>query len=295
MNLSLRLLRKFSVLLPCLFFGFTFSQTLIHHTTNWFGPNANPVPDFTDATIPENTQLSIYGDYYYGYGDNTETVYIKAEIPLIPQKVSVKVWSPVAEHYEVTDEIKEKRMMLEGNSGFANGDVYIQTRISLAKELKYRPSVILNSTLKTASGSGFKNRRFFNTAGYYFDTEIGKSFRFSKIYFDEIRVVGNFGFYSWDVQTPNSNVQDDAPMYGLKLILKKNNFGWENTFSGYNGWINRDPDYGNRPSIFASKINYYNRKNTYFIQYQHGVNDFPYNQIRIGATLNFDSLTPNFF
>lgn len=160
MNFSLRLMRQFSVLLPCLFFGFTFSQTLIHHNTSWFGPNANPVPDFTDATIPENTQLSIYGDYYYGYGDNTETVYIKAEIPLIPQKVSVKVWSPVAEHYDVTDEIKEKRMMLEGNSGFANGDVYIQTRIFLAKELKYRPSVILNSTLKTASGSGFKNRRF---------------------------------------------------------------------------------------------------------------------------------------
>lgn len=291
----LRCADRILFLLLCLLFNFTFSQTLVHLTTNWFGPNAHPVPEFTDATIPANTQFSVYGDYYYGYGDQTETVYLKAEIPLIPQKVSIKIWSPIVEHYKVTDEIKEKRMMLEENSGYATGDIFLQTRISLFKELTNRPSVILNSTLKTSTDSGIKNRRFFNTAGYYFDTEFGKSFKIPKIFFDEIRMVANFGFYSWDVLTPNANVQDDAVMYGLKMILKKNNFGWENTFSGYNGWINRAPDYGNTPSVFASKLNYYHRKNTYFIQYQKGITYFPYDQIRIGATINFEVLTPHFF
>jgi len=39
--------------------NFFFSQTLIHHTTNYFGPNANPVPEFTEAAIPSITQFSL--------------------------------------------------------------------------------------------------------------------------------------------------------------------------------------------------------------------------------------------
>ncbi|WP_262149253.1 hypothetical protein [Chryseobacterium foetidum] len=44
-------------------------------------------------------------------------------------------------------------------------------------------------------------------------------------------------------------------MYGAKLILKHKNISWENTLSGYNGWITRVEDYGDRPVILASKLN----------------------------------------
>ena len=103
------------------------SQTLIHHTTNYFGPNANPVPEFTDALIPQNTTITINGDYYFGHGDNTLSSNVKAEIPLIPEKVSIKVWKTLIEHYSVTDEVVAKRSM-QKNNGFATGDFYIQTK-----------------------------------------------------------------------------------------------------------------------------------------------------------------------
>lgn len=269
------------------------SQTLIHHTTNYFGPNANPVPDFTDATIPANTEFSIYGDYYFGHGDQTVNPVLKIEIPLLPEKVSLKIWAVPLEYYKVTDEIKERRMMNK-NSGTASGDFYVQTRIAILNEKNNKIAVILNATLKTASGSGFKNRRYFNTAGYYFDTEIGKSFAIPESFLNEIRLVANAGFYSWDVLTPNNNVQDDALMYGLKVILKKKNISWENTISGYNGWIKRAPDYGDQPIVFATKLNLKAKQNTYFAQYQYGVKYFPFNQIRIGAVFPLQALTPNF-
>ena len=285
--------KKFSILF-LLFFGLFNSQKLVSHTTNYFGPNANPVPDFTDATIPEFTELSVYGDYYFGKGDQTVNPYLKVEIPLISEKVSLKVWAVPIEYYNVTDAIKERRGM-QKNSGFASGDVYIQTRISLLKNEEKATSLILNATIKTASGNNYKDRRYFNTAGYYFDTEFGKSFALKNSFLNEIRLVADAGFYSWDVQTPNLNVQDDAFMYGLKLILKKKNLSWENTFSGYSGWIKRVPDYGDQPVVFASKLNLKSRKNTYFIQYQNGIRYFPFNQIRIGAIFSLESLTPNFF
>jgi hypothetical protein len=272
-----------------------FSQNLIHHTPNYFGPNANPVPEFTDATIPEFTQVSITGDYYFGYGDETISNLTKIEVPLIKERVSVKVWKTLIEHYSVSDEILLRRRMSK-NKGTATGDFYVQTRIKLLSEGKSKPAIILNATLKTASGSDYKNRRFFNTAGYYFDVEIGKSFTINNFFIDEMRLVSDLGFFSWDVQTPNKNVQDDTVMYGVKLILKHKNISWENTFSGYNGWIKRVEDYGDRPMIFASKLNFSSKNQTiWFFQFQHGIQYFPYDQLRIGVVLPLRKLTPKFF
>lgn len=270
------------------------SQVLIHHTTNYFGPNANPVPEFTDALIPQNTNVTLIGDYYFGHGDNTFSNNVKVEIPLIPEKVSVKVWKTLIEYYSVTDEIVSRRSM-QKNNGFATGDFYIQTRIRILSEKKSSPSLVLNSTLKTASGSDFKNRRFFNTAGYYFDVELGKSFVFNDSFIDEIRLVSDLGFFSWDVQTPNINVQDDAVMYGLKFILKHKNISLENTFSGYEGWIKRVDDYGNKPMIFSSRLNFEVRKTLWFLQFQHGIKYFPFEQIRVGVQIPLENLTPKFF
>lgn len=271
-----------------------FAQGLIHHTTNYFGPNANPVPDFTDAKIAEDTQLSLYGDYYFGHGDQTISNLTKIEIPLLSEKVSLKVWKVLLENYSVTDEIKDKRKMLK-NEGLATGDIYVQTRIRLLAEKEKLPVVILNSTLKTASGSDFKNRRFFNTAGYYFDLEIGKSFGVASSLVNEIRVVSNIGFYSWDIQTPGLNVQDDALMYGCKVIFKHKNFSWENTLSGYTGWIQRAEDYGDKPLVFASKIGVEAKNKTiWFLQYQHGVRFYPFEQFRVGVQIPLKKLTPHF-
>lgn len=270
------------------------SQKLIHHTTNYFGPNANPVPEFTDALIPQSTTVTINGDYYFGHGDQTLSNNVKVEIPLISEKISVKVWKTLIEHYSVTDEIVARRSM-QKNNGFSTGDFYVQTRIKILSEGKSRPAMVLNSTLKTASGNEFKNRRFFNTAGYYFDVELGKSFTLNNSFIDEVRFVSDLGFFSWDVQTPNINVQDDAVMYGLKLILKHKNISFENTFSGYNGWIKRVEDYGDRPMIFSSRLNVNLKKALWFVQFQHGIKYFPYEQIRLGVQIPLNNLTPNFF
>lgn len=278
-----------------LFFAKVFlAQGLIHHTTNYFGPNANPVPEFTDAKIATNTQLSTYGDYYFGHGDKTISNLTKIEIPLISEKVSVKIWNVLLESYSVTDEVKDRRGM-QKTKGVATGDVYVQTRIKLLSEREKLPDIIFNSTLKTASGSDFKNRRFFNTAGYYFDLEMGKSFMFKNSFIKELRVVSDLGFYSWDIQTPKLNVQDDAVMYGLKTILKHKNIIWENTFSGYTGWIKRAVDYGDKPIVFASKIGLETKNKTvWFLQYQHGIRYFPFEQVRLGVQIPIAKLTPNF-
>jgi len=272
-----------------------YSQT--PYSTAWFGPNANPIPEFTDATIPAKTTITLTGDYYFGHGDQTENGYAKIEFPLIPERVSFKVWSTILEHYQVTNQVSAQRAMLDGNtSGKANGDIYFQTRILLLKETNNAPDIILNTTLKTASGTYQQYRRYFNTPGYYFDAEIGKSLHTQSSFISEIRAVVNVGFMCWE--TERQSTQDDVPMYGGKIIIGNQNWKLENTLSGYWGWMHTNvrygADYGDAPMVYAAKITKLTKNINYFAQYQYGINDFPYQQIRLGISFTIDKLTPKY-
>ena len=263
----------------------------VRYSSSWFGPNANPVPEFTDATIPSKTTISLMGDYYFGHGDRTKNGYIKVDIPLLSERVSLKIWSAVLEHYQTTEEVMQNRGA-NTTSGSEVGDIYVQTRIRLWKEQKNRPSIILNSTLKTASAKSYATRRYFDTPGYYFDVEMGKSFFTKSSFISEIRLVADAGFLCWE--TTNS-AQDDAPMYGGKIILGNQDWKIENTLSGYWGWKNlKDKTYGDVPLVYSVKLIKQTKNLNYFAQYQYGIHDFPYNQIRVGVSFPLSKLTPKF-
>ncbi len=185
---------KKTILSIFLFSCFTILWAQVKYAPAWFGPNANPVPEFTDARIPAKTTISLMGDYYFGFGDKTKNGYFKVEIPLLPEFVSFKFWASTLENYTVTPELSEIRGMNGNLTGQPNGDLYVQTRIAILKESSKAPAIIFNTTLKTASGTNFTERRYFDTPGYYFDLEFGKSIHLNNNFISEIRGVANLGF-----------------------------------------------------------------------------------------------------
>ena len=266
----------------------------VKYSTACFGPNALPVPEFTDAKIPAKTTFNLMGDYYFGFGDKTKNAYLKVEIPLLPERVSLKVWATAAEHFETTAEIMQKRGA-SAMSGSEFGDIYVQTRMLICTEKSMRPSIILNSTLRTASPESYLTRRYFDTPGYYFDTEIGKSFQTGASWISEIRTVVNGGFLCWET---TKSTQDEGPMYGGKIIIGNPKWNLENTISGYVGWMHTNkhysPDYGDAPAVWATKLNIHFEKLSYYAQYQYGIQDFPFHQIRVGLSFQVESLTPRY-
>lgn len=281
--------------LPILLCTILTMNAQVKYAPAWFGPNANPVPEMTSAQIPEKTTISLMGDYYFGFGDETSNIRYKIEIPLLPNRVSLSIWNTAFEHYRVTEDVSMARSMNGNLTGKASGDFYVQTRISLMNEKKYAPTIILNSTLKTASGTNFEERRYFDTPGYYFDVEAGKSFYTKSKFLNEIRLIANLGFLCWE--TTNST-QNDAPMYGIKFILGNERWKIENTLSGYWGWMHTHPkygsDYGDAPLVYAAKYTILKGYMDYFIQYQYGIKDFPYHQVRAGISFPIEKLTPKF-
>jgi hypothetical protein len=286
-------MKKISLLLYLLIGNQFISAQDVKYSTAWFGPNALPVPEFTDASIPAKTTFNIMGDYYYGFGDKTKNGYLKVEIPLLPERVSLKVWATAMEHFETTAEVMQKRGAT-AMKGSEFGDIYVQTRMLICTEKEIRPSIILNTTLRTASPKTVLTRRYFDTPGYYFDTEIGKSFQTGASWISHIRTVVNGGFICWETA---KSIQDEGPLYGGKIIIGNPNWNLENTISGYWGWMHTNkasPDYGDAPAVWASKINIIGEKLNYFAQYQYGIRDFPFHQIRVGVNFQVESLTPRY-
>lgn len=268
----------------------------VRYSTAWFGPNANPVPLFNGARIPAQTTFTLSADYNYGYGDRTSSFYATAELPLISKKVSFKVWGCLLESYSVDPQVKQSRGMIGAkNSGTATGDLYVQTRMMLYSNQQNDFNILLNATLRTASGSGFGQRRYFDTPGYYFDVEAGKSFFTGGKLVKEIRLGADLGFMAWET---TGSWQDDAPMYGAKLILANDHWKLDNTLAGYYGWMHTSDrygsDYGDAPLVLATRLEHTMGSRSLFIQYQHGLNDFPFNQFRIGYSFTAPRLTPRY-
>ncbi len=252
----------------------------VDYSPAFFGPHALPVPEVSDGRIPQQTLAGFSTDYSVGYGgmEGSRTVGFRldAEFPLVQRHVSFKLWH---EFYELYNN--------GGRRGHGSGDVYVQTRISVLGEREKRPQIIIGATIKTASGGNFAERRFYDTPGYWFDFQIAKSFFFRSEAVSEIRLVGQAGFLCWET---TGSVQNDAPMYGLNLILSNKWLSLENQIGGYWGWMNNS----DRPLSFRTKLTYKYRFVDLFFQYQYGIIDFPYHQIRLGCSFSIARLTPRY-
>jgi hypothetical protein len=262
--------------------GYTPWSFYMNASPKYFGPNALPVPEMSNALVQDKLSLDIAGDTYFGYGDNTEDIYTKLIIPLFPSRVSLSLWFVPMEWYKTTEAIRDERFSLqEVPEGNVTGDLYVGTNIQLLHDKKYYPDVVLNIVLKTASGGDLYAARYYDTPAYWFDVTAGKSIFFSHSFVQELRVVGNAGFLCW--QTLKS-YQDDAFMAGLKLNVVTRYLDLETDCSGYTGWIGN----GDSPLVLRTKLIYKNTGWRIFGQYQYGLNDYPYHQIRLGASVDIN-------
>ncbi len=253
----------------------------------YFGPNAFPVPDMLDGRVSDKLDIRLAGDYYAGdFGDITGDVFLSVKIPLFTRRVNLSLWMPVIEYYRNTPESMEHRR-IDGEdcvSGYEAGDAYVSTDIQLFYERKFTPDVALRAALKTASGGGFHKARYYDNPGYFFDLAVGKSFALpERCYVENFRLSGAAGFLCW--QTDNGR-QNDAVMYGLQLSMQARHFSVSADWRGYWGWERN----GDSPMVLAARCEGRLKNFTPFVQYQWGIQDYPFHLVRIGLGYRIDIL-----
>ena len=243
----------------------------------YFGPNAFPIPDISDGLTYNHLRLELAADGYFGYkGDRTADLFLRLHIPLFTRWANLSVWMPVYEWYDQFD----------GKGGGA-GDVYISTDVQVLHNewfkidnARYIPQATVRLGMKTASGGQFEHKRHYDCPGYFFDLNIGQSIPIKAV---SLRFAGSVGFLCW--QTDNGR-QNDAVMYGLQAALHYEYASLQVTWGGYAGWEH----FGDEPMSIKVRAAGHVMGFEPFVQYQYGIKDFPYHQIRVGLIYNINIL-----
>ena len=243
----------------------------------FFGPNALPVPDMTDGRTYEQLRMELAADGYFGYkGDRTADLFARVHVPVFTRWANISIWMPIVEWYDQYD-----------GKGHGAGDVYLSTDIQVLHnewfkgyKAQYIPQMTIRLGMKTASGEQFERRRHFDDPGYFFDASIGQSFQTGTV---ELRIAGSAGFLCW--QTANAR-QNDAVMYGVQATVRHEYASIQATWGGYVGW----EEYGDRPMTVKLRAAGHIQGFEPYVQYQYGIKDFPFHQLRIGLAYNIDIL-----
>ncbi len=255
-------------------------------SSDYFGPNALPIPDMLDGRVSKDFIVSIGGDYFDGYrGDKTYDIHFKLVAPLFSDRVNLSVWvQAVTEWYQMSEESHEHSRLGDDieYDGYEFGDAYVSVDIQMLRERRWIPDVTLRVALKTALGYGFFKARYFDNAGYFFDTSIAKSTPLSSSggFFEDLRFVATIGFLCW--QTDNGR-QNDAVMYGVQCKLRTKWFILSESFGGYDGW---EKD-GDQPVSLKTELRKKIGHIEPYIQHQYGIRDYPFAQYRIGVSCHF--------
>ncbi len=296
-------MKKLLTILLLLFSGVAMAQTDIEQPNlgepskiapAYFGPNAFPVPDMLDGRTSSELKLELYGDCFLGTttgrvsDDITGDVFAKLTIPLFTPKANLTVWMPIFEYFHTSAELNALRRLPEPYNksdlqGMDSGDVYVSADVRILSQERHHVDMAARAVLKTASANQYAKGRCYDAPGYFFDVAVGHSFHFigGNHY---LRLAASGGFLCW--QTDNGR-QNDAVMYGAMLAYRYKRVMIDTTFGGYAGWER----VGDRPMTLKTNLSYHIDNLSLRVGYQVGFNDWPYHQIRIGASYSFDVLS----
>ncbi|MEG2336461.1 MAG: DNA topoisomerase, partial [Bacteroidales bacterium] len=253
----------------------------LKYAPGFFGPNALPVPMFYNGQIQKESTLSFATDLYCGHGDNTVDLYLNWYQTFWDHRIGVQLDMVPVEYYQTTAEVRDLRASREWDAkGWAGGDLAFSFFFQVIRNRK-APDIVLSAGFKTATGNKSGAARYFDAPAYHIDINLGKSFHF-KGFIDALEFGGTLGFLCWQTYYP-MHPQNDAFMYGLRLDLVHKNLRWENQFGGYVGYLHN----GDSPMIIRTRFLWAQNQINYFIQYQHGIKDYPFEQIRIGVDWKF--------
>lgn len=207
------------------------------------GPNALPVPSFSNGQIDSSHHLSWANQLTFTRGETTYSTILEAQYVPIPHRLSFRLfWMPL-EWFSTSHLLKTDRNVFHENydATTAVGDVYLETRHILIQRPHY--SGLLRLGYKFAASSQLGAARFTDTPGYYFDVSFARHFRLNPQ--ATISLSTMTGLYIWHTNNAPVHRQNDAFLYGVQFKLNHSYSTLIMGMGGYVGYLNN----GDQPHL----------------------------------------------
>ena len=240
----------------------------LKYSPRYFGPNAFPFPELKSGKLSTRIEAEIRGEYHSYEGDRTKDIFARIFIPIAEGRAGLEVSYVVYEYYNTTPETVEERFAAgtSWKSG-AHGDVIVSSFYQLLRSEKWM-DIMVDATLKTASGNRLADARYTDAATYWFNMNIGRDLFKSNDKKTSLRLQGYAGFYCWMTNDPVHR-QNDAFTYSAGLSGMHGNIIATADIAGIYGYKNN----GDRPMQIRTKVDYEYKKNIISLRYKHGLKD----------------------
>jgi len=242
------------------------------YSPRYFGPNAFPFPELRNGYLSKNIELEIRGQYSVYEGDEATDIYARFFVPVAKGRAGFEMSYIFYEYYYMTQETADERHAAGRSWKYgAHGDIIISSLYQLLPNNKW-VDMLLEASMKTASGNRIYDARYTDAVTYWFDFNAGFNLFKSADSKSHLRLQGFGGFYCW--MTNNlSQRQNDAYLYSAGLNGKLKNVTVQADFFGFHGYLNN----GDRPFVLRTKLNYEYKKNILSFRFKHGIKDYFYN------------------
>ena len=253
----------------------------------YFGPSAFPVPDMVKNTTG-SIKCQLNGDFSWGNlastTDYASTLGFDLRFPLWTDRANLSVYGQFHEWYRDTPQVREIRRVrpeypLEGNTA---GDVYFSIDMRVLEESRIIPLTVVRVALKSASGDDYEKARYFDAPGYHFDFCSTKSLLPRKgSFIENVKASFNFGFVCWQTDI---GCQNDAWLVAGSLEIDTR---WAVASVDVGGYHGRE-HYHDSPTTLKARLNLLPDKAlSPSVQFQTGLRDWPFNQVRLGLTYSY--------
>lgn len=255
----------------------------------FFGPYAYPIPDLDEAKVSDKLTFQIAGDVNIGHiggkgaEDYTYAPSFKLVLPLWTDRANLSCWGEFYEWWQDTEATRRARRYNEQSDlkSHGSGQIWIGLDILALRETTKRPSIVISANFLTAAGGNYALARHYDAPGYHFTGSIGKDIIFKNA--SALRFSGTIGFVCWQT---DRGAQNDAFLVGAKASYNHRVFSLSAEYSYYFGW----EKFGDAPQTFKTRLDFHIKRFSPFIYYVHGVEDYPFDQIRVGLKVSFDVL-----
>ena len=248
----------------------------LQYSPRYFGPNAFPVPELRNGITGTKWEVELRGEYHTYEGDRTKDIYTRIFVPIANGRAGYEVSYILYEYYNMTPEtVTERHAAGTSWKTGAHGDVLVSAFCQLLKSEKWA-DIMLEGTLKTASGNRLADARYTDAATYWFNFNIGRNLFESADKTTTLRIQGLAGFYCW-MTNDQVHRQNDATTYSAGVSGIHQNLSVAADIVGFYGYKNN----GDRPLQLRTKVNYEYRKNILSLRYKHGMKDCLYDSFSL--------------
>lgn len=255
----------------------------VNVSPGYMGPNAFFIPAMPNMLIDNEFWLQVSGQFHRGNGDQTNNLFLQANLPLAKDRVRLYITSVPLEWWQVTPETRDERRMQEFDGrGTNTGDITYGFVFKVLRENKWLPfNFGMRVHAKTTTGGQLINARFTDNSLFQWEGN------FSKTLIDRenehLMVKWALGFVTWQTNRnhlPGGSqyLQNDAPYYGAGVEYTTDKWFLGTDVTGYSGYM------GNRdyPHFWRNQLQYRSGKLALRVEYNYGLQSWDWNTFLLG-------------